>query len=125
MTKKSGFPRLFAIILILCVAITGLLWSSSPATPSAKASSPKEDIQNAWKMAEASGVYQFKTQVVQTTYPSPSLANIGRSSQKQYFSMDGQIDRPQGQMTLTLYTGAGKNSANALPVKIQGDQAYG
>jgi hypothetical protein len=124
-SKKNSILRLFTIILLLCVAVFGLLWSNSPATPSAKASSPKEDIHNAWKMAEASGVYQFNTQVVQTTYPSPSLVNVGRSSQKQYFSMDGQINRPQGQMTLTLYTGAGKNSANALPVKIQGDQAYG
>jgi Concanavalin A-like lectin/glucanases superfamily/Bacterial TSP3 repeat len=125
MSKKFQLPRLIMIILLLCLALGGLLWSNAPAAPSAKATSPKTDIQNAWKMAEASGVYQFKTQIVQTTFPSPSLANVGRTSQKQYFSLDGQIDRPQKQMTLTLYNGAGQNSANALPVRIKGDQAYG
>ena len=125
MLKKTQTPRFFMIVLLLSLAIVGLLWENSPAGLSAKASSLKADIVNAWNKAEASGVYTFKTQVKQTTYPNPSLTNVGRTSQTDNFSLDGQFDRSQEQMNLTFYQGAGRNANTAVPIQIKGNEAFG
>ena len=39
-----------------------------------------QKVQNAWQLAQDSGVYHFNTEIVQTTYPAPALMNVGRTS---------------------------------------------
>ena len=125
MSRKMRNPRLFMIVLLASVALFSLLGQNLSAVSSAEAASSRASIEKAWSMAEASGIYQFKTEVTQTTAPSPSLANVGRTSQTQYFSLDGQIDRSQEQINLTLYPSAGRNATDALPVRIKGTEAFG
>ncbi len=125
MSRKIRSLRYFMIVVLASVALFSLLGENASAIRSASATTAKADIEHAWSMAEASGTYQFKTEIAQTTYPSPSLGNVGRTSQTQHFSLDGQLDRSQDQMTLTFYPGAGRDATNAVPVRIKGTEAYG
>ena len=125
MRKNSQIFRLRLIILLVSLTLFGVLNSRLGERPFVQADSPQDVVERAWEMADASGVYNFNTQLEQTTYPSPSLANVGSSSQTDRFALDGQIDRVDEIMDLTLYPNSNRSENAGLRMRIDGDTAYG
>jgi hypothetical protein len=65
--------------------------------------SPSATIQQAWTLAQRLGAYRFVTQLEQTTYPAPSVANVGRSPQVETIYLEGAADGAADQLTLRLW----------------------
>ena len=142
--KNSTARPLFLVTMLALVTIVSI--SDWPPTPAANASpytgsersalaevaaaparSPHERIQRAWQQAQESGSYRFATQIVQTTYPAPSLANVGRSSRQETVHVEGHADLPAQTLQLALWAGGGSlsNPRDGVEVRVTGDQAYG
>jgi hypothetical protein len=51
-------------------------------------------VREAWEQARDAGAYTFATNLTQVTYPARSLANAGRSPQRDELHMAGTIDQP-------------------------------
>ena len=106
--------RLRLLGLSICIAVLLALWGTKPqatqpfSTPADLAPresifhSDADTIREAWTLAQQSGVYRFRTTVEQTTFPAPRLTNVGRSSQTDRFVMQGQVDRPQDRIEMTV-----------------------
>jgi hypothetical protein len=54
--------------------------------------SPQQVVQRAWQRAQQMGVYQFASEIVQTTYPAPTVANFGRNSHQETLHMVAVMD---------------------------------
>ncbi|MEE8389604.1 MAG: hypothetical protein V3S14_02260, partial [Anaerolineae bacterium] len=133
--------RLITLALLISIAVLLILWSTKPqgtqsaSQPSAPLPSsipsitlPRSDgdaIRDAWTLARQSGVYRFRSQVEQTTYPAPRLTNVGRSSRTDRFALEGQVDQPQDRMEMTLFQDASFNSNDGYSIRIENGQAYG
>lgn len=113
--------------LIALVVLIGLALTLLPTAPATEADADAlHVVQAAWQKAQQSGVYHFTSQVVQTTYPAPSVANTGRSSRSETIYLDGESNTPERQFQLTVRNdGSVLNTADALQVRIDGDRAYG
>ncbi|MCA9944991.1 MAG: hypothetical protein KC449_16010, partial [Anaerolineales bacterium] len=121
--RRTVKVRLF--VLLISLSLFGLFTMQVGERPFVQADSPRDVVERAWEMADDSGVYNFDTQLKQTTYPSPSLANVGATSQTDRFALDGQIDRVDEIMDLTLYPNSNRNEDAGLRMRIDGDTAYG
>ena len=121
-TKKF---RYHIVILLASLSIFGFLRLPLGEQPLVQADSPRAIVDHAWEMAEASGAYEFRSQFEQTTYPAPSLANVGASSVTDRFALDGDINRPDETMTLTLFPNGSRSPENGISLYVDGDKAYG
>ena len=122
--QKRSVLTLFSCLLLLLLIIASLtMWIPTTAAKS----TPDQAVQDAWKLARQVGVYHFSTDIVQTTYPAPTLANVGRSSRQEQLHLSGQIDLPQQTMHLSLYQGGGSllNDQDGLEVRFEANRAYG
>ncbi len=127
--NRSSQARLIVLLISLSVLLISLsifvkLNIGLGERPLLNTDSPQAIVERAWEMADDSGVYNFNTQLEQTTYPAPSLANVGSTSQTDHFALDGKIDRPDEIMDLTLYPNSNRNGTAGLRVRIDGDEAY-
>ncbi|MCP5096129.1 MAG: hypothetical protein GY943_11290, partial [Chloroflexi bacterium] len=126
MSNKSLKFQYRIIVLLFSFGLFAILQANLPEQALIQAApSPQDEILQAWELAEDSGAYEFKTQVEQTTYPAPSLANVGATSVTDRFSLDGDIDRPEETMTLTLFPNGNRTPNNGLALHIDGETAYG
>ena len=78
----SVYRSIFFFLLVLLLLGLGLLYGLTPHSQAeAPASlSPAQAIQRAWRQAEAIGVYDFSSDIIQTTHLAPAITNVGRSS---------------------------------------------
>lgn len=99
--------------------------AQAPSVP--LASSPERAVRAAWQRAQEAGAYRFTTRIVQTTHPAPSIANAGRSSRVETLFLDGDADLPAQTLLMRLWQDGGSitNPANAVEIRIEGEQAYG
>ena len=89
---------LIAVALTICLILALL-----PVTAANSAvATPEQIVQAAWQRAQQSGVYRFTTEIVQTTYPAPSVANTGRSSRSETIYLDGESNTPERKFQLTV-----------------------
>ncbi len=113
------------------VESTGLdaAWEQTRArVPSALAApSPEDEVQAAWQRAQEAGAYRFTTRIVQTTHPAPSIANAGRGSRVETLFLDGDADLPAQTLLMRMWQNGGSitNPADAVEIRIEGEQAYG
>jgi subtilisin-like proprotein convertase family protein len=124
--KKSALITRFAIVSIL-LGIFILSLIANPFTVLGKSLSPQESIQCAWQNAQKSGAYHYSTELIQTTYPAPTLANVGRTAQEDYLYIDGQTNLANSEMLMSLWktSGSPATGQNGVEIRIQGDEAYG
>jgi len=115
--------RTFIVIGALLILIAGGL----SAAHAADAPDPTQAVQDAWARAAQSGVYHFRTEIVQTTYPAPMLANVGRSSRTDNVYIEGQTDARTRQFLMTLWDGGGNalNGQDAIEIRMDGEKTYG
>ncbi len=113
--------------LIAVVVMIGLALAVLPTAPATEAEADAlHVVQAAWQKAQQSGVYRFSTQIVQTTYPAPTVGNAGRSSRSETIYLDGETNAPARKFQLSVHNdGSMLNTSNALEVRIDGDKTYG
>jgi len=119
----------FAVVSLIVLALAGQTELSQ-----AKAS-PEEAVKHAWQQARESGAYHYTTEIVQTTYPAPSLENAGRTAHEEQLIIEGEINLPQRQMHMTLWKDgrsvldpvrqAQGRPDSGLQVRVEGEKAYG
>ena len=59
-------------------------------------------VQAAWQRAQKAGAYHFATELVQTTHPAPTQANVGRGSREDLLRVEGEVDLPTRAMRMRL-----------------------
>ena len=89
--------------------------------PSAGAASM---VRQAWQMAKDVGVYHFATDLAQTTFPAPSVANIGRSAQVDSLHLDGDVQLAQDAMSLRMWQESGPAGASKAEMRVEKGRGY-
>ena len=116
-------PRFILVVLLLALLSIGAflaLTNRSQAQPL----TAKEEIINAWGLAQASGTYNYHSQVQQVTYPVPKLSNTSRSPQEDTLTMSGSINLPAESMEMTLWQNAGGSLADGLSIRVEDGQTW-
>ena len=113
--------RYLTIALLLSFALfatVGSLWAQE--NPTAESM-----IQTAWNRAVTSGVFDFRTQVEQVTYPAPSVSNAGRPLQESELGMEGQFNKFDETFAMTLWQDASFDPVKGIEVKVEDGKTYG
>ena len=84
---------LLAVVLAIAVLATGMRSSASEST---------NPLVAAWDAGRSTGSYHFRSDVVQTTTPSATVANAGRTSESQTLFMEGDADLDASAMELSM-----------------------
>src|SRR6476646_6478465 len=101
---RRNFTRaLPRVLLLLALALT-IGFALLPSAVSAIAPDP---VTAAWRAARARRTYHFNSDVVQSTTPSATVANIGRSSREQRLHLEGQNDLGANSTEMQLWTSGG------------------
>jgi uncharacterized repeat protein (TIGR01451 family) len=85
----------------------------------------KQAIDEAWHLAQASGIYHYRSLVAQTSFPAPSVTNAGREPTQSAFGVEGSVDLPAETLEMTLWRDASFDPARGVAMRIEGDTAYG
>ena len=112
-----------AVMAILGVFLLVLLPAASP-THSQTPPSPEDIIQGAWRKANASSTYRFRTDLQQTLYPALRLSNAGSTTVQDQFYVEGQIAPPSEDFSLRLWRG-GESPESAYEIRMADGQASG
>ncbi|NUM44642.1 MAG: hypothetical protein HUU38_08030, partial [Anaerolineales bacterium] len=90
------------------------------------ASEARAEINNTWEQARETGGYEFSADIVQTTIPLATVANIGRTSKQQAFHVEGSTDFSDQTMQLALWSEGGNltDTNSATQVKVEGNKAF-
>jgi hypothetical protein len=116
-------------LLWVFALVAGYFFSDINAPLSANIfSSPEERaVKAAWSRAEYSGVFDYTSDIVQTSKPRPSMANVGKSSREDTLHIEGRTNRFDQTMQIKLWTQGGSvaNSADAIEIEVHGDQVRG
>jgi len=75
--------------------------------PRAVATVAPDPVAAAWQAVRARGAYHFASDVVQSSAPSATVANIGRSSREQRLHLEGQNDLRANSTEMQLWTTGG------------------
>ena len=125
--------------VILLVTLTLSLWivlTVRPSQANAPARwpttpNPMMKVQAAWQRATELGVYDFATEMVQTTHPAPLVSNAGRASDQSQVYMEGQANVPAQELSLTLWQegGSALDAYDGVPsdgveIRFAGDQVW-
>lgn len=121
--RKKRKNRGISLIVMLGLALVLLAYpAATTATTTAL-----DPLNAAWRRAQESGVYHFSTTVVETTYPAPTVANVGRSSRQQRLYLEGETNLPERALRMMLWQNGGSvmKTRDGVEVRIEGNQAYG
>ncbi|MBN1887137.1 MAG: thrombospondin type 3 repeat-containing protein, partial [Thermoflexales bacterium] len=123
--KRSHYS--FSRILIAASFLFILAAAGLSAVKAADEPDPMQKIQNAWQHAGQAGAYNFRTEIVQTTYPAPTLANVGRGSRAESVYIEGQTDARQRQFLMTVWSegGTALNGQDGVEIRVDSDKTYG
>jgi hypothetical protein len=117
------FDKQQSLKIYLTLAVVGLLtlylW---PSLVVAMPLTAKQQMQRTWRLAMDIGSFTYRTDVVQTSYPTPKLENAGRSPRVQEMWLEGTVDRPNDAITMKLWLGTGRET---IELKVENGQAYG
>lgn len=91
--------------------------TSSTASTPPYSENPADEVERAWELANASGVYSFRTETEQTVDPAFTLANAGRESEITRLFVDGSVDRPADSLSMDLWQNS--RAGQALSVRVE------
>ena len=124
MSKRNRrFPWMLLVAVIVLIA--GLMLA--PVANSLSAPSPEHNIQAVWRNASLADSFAFNTDVTQTTYPALSISNVGQSSRTEAMHIEGNLDRPNQTMLMSLWNGGGNvlSTQDALELRVKGTKTEG
>jgi hypothetical protein len=101
---------LLVVVLAIAALGTGMRSSANEST---------NPLAAAWDAGRSTGSYHFRSDVVQTTTPSATVANAGRTSESQMLFMEGDSDVTATAMELTMWSGAVEPDAgNSMGMRV-------
>ncbi|HSH02610.1 MAG TPA: hypothetical protein VLL52_08850, partial [Anaerolineae bacterium] len=113
-------------LLVIVGLIITLFWSppSATTTPSP---APATNLHQAWQQAQKSGAFQYNTQLLQTTHPLPTLANVGLGPHQERIYIEGAINTHTEQFELDIWSRGGSTflDQGAISMKLIDGQAWG
>jgi hypothetical protein len=134
-------PGTHALLLTICVPLlfVALLlgwFQSTPAIAAANTSksapplqepvgpqTPDETVRRAWELAQISGVYDFRTDVSQTTDPAQSLQNAGKDARLEQFFVEGTANRLEESLFMQMWRSGQENQA--ISVQFHDGKSFG
>ena len=114
-------------LLISAFAIlAGLLVVASFWAPDQAASAAADPLAAAWARARAAGSYRFTSDVAQTTTPSASVLNAGRTSRTDQLYLEGHADAGAEALEFRLWSDSGSllQAASSLAVRVAEGKTY-
>jgi len=91
-------------------------------TELAAAPAARQEVAAAWQRAIDLGGYRYATDVIQTTVPLATVANMGRSSKQQAIYVEGSTDLRQQSMQMTIWLDGGNVLDNASGIELKTEQ---
>ena len=138
--SKRLAASIVCIVLALFLALAALALASSPARgevsqpdeaastiaapPPPSIADAQTAVRRAWQRAREVGVYHFDSELVQTTYPVPAVANIGRSPQVDSLYLDGDVDLPEETMQMRMWQDGDAPAARGAEMRVEKDRGY-
>ncbi|MBV7333695.1 hypothetical protein KFU94_36770 [Chloroflexi bacterium TSY] len=118
-TKRSTI--FYLAFMVLGVLTLAGAYTMRTTIASALPQTPEQALRAVWQTAGEIGRYDYSSNVLQTTNPTPRLENVGRRPRTEQMSISGTIDRWQEAMHLQM------DLPNQAPmeVKVEEDMAYG
>jgi uncharacterized repeat protein (TIGR01451 family) len=123
--------------LLIAAGLTLLAWVSgwrigiwaNPAHAAAllpEDQSPQMALRTAWQRLQSAETYQFAADIEQTRFPVATVGNVGQQSEQETMHIEGAVQRPAQQMTLTLWSQGGNvlDPDNGIAIKVEGERAY-
>lgn len=97
----------FGLMIAGCIAaaIIAIVILIVPHTENAQ---HQHSLKDAWSRLSQLGNYSFSTTIEQITYPAPKTSNVGQSSTRDVYLVDGQTDLRAETLQIKLY----KNTSN-------------
>ncbi len=79
----------------------------------------------AWVQARQSVAYHFSADIQQTIIPEATVLNVARTSQQTALHLDGNVNLPDQQLHVTLWSQGGSvlNADSGIEVQVDGDHA--
>ncbi len=114
--RFSNYTNVFFILLGLALLIF------IPTARSIAAPTAQQELHELWQEAGKIGIYQYRTDVIQTIHPTTQLANVGRSSTTQRLTVAGAMDIPNDNMKMMISRDGG---TNAVDLKVEDGVTYG
>ena len=92
----------------------------------ARAAHPDDPVAAAWEKARAAGAYHFAGDVTQTTIPSPTIANVGRTSRVQMLHLRGRTDLRRQTVEMQLWANGGSvlSDEGSLGLKVENGKSF-
>lgn len=111
-----------ALLLVLLLSAPTGIFSAPPLDPTAV-----DEVNDAWQQALEIGVYDYSSDIVQTTWPTPRLENVGLSSTQRRFYLEGNTDLHEDFLQMALWSDGGnvRGRDNALEIKIEDGKSLG
>ncbi|MBP8294220.1 MAG: hypothetical protein KAX65_15695, partial [Caldilineaceae bacterium] len=122
----ASSPPIQRFLTYLAAILAGGLLLSLIAWPRLVAAQGPDPVAAAWAAARAAGSYHFDSDVTQITIPSPTVTNIGRSSQTQTLHLSGQTDLRAQALEMQLWSKGGSllQAESSLAVKVEQGASY-
>jgi len=110
-----------AAILLVSILITASFWASGQAS-----SLNTDPLSAAWAQARTAGAYRFTSDVTQTTTPSASVLNAGRTSRTDQLYLDGHADAATEALEFRLWSDSGSllQAESSLAVRVADGKTY-
>ncbi|MCA9998559.1 MAG: hypothetical protein KDE56_22505 [Anaerolineales bacterium] len=121
MKKQNRHHLLSTSWLLALLAFAMLLPQAAQGAPS---DTPERQIEAAWERAQASNAYQYRSQLEQTVYPLPKIANAGRQPHQQFIGMEGEVNLAQKSLNLTLWQDASFDPNRAVAIRVENGVSY-
>ncbi|PKO13959.1 MAG: hypothetical protein CVU39_16395 [Chloroflexi bacterium HGW-Chloroflexi-10] len=85
------------------------------------------ELQSAWRKMQQTGEYRFSTKVEQIIHPAPSLTNVGVSSEREIYYLEGASNLSANSIEMRFYQGDGNllNTEDALEIRVEDHHAFG
>ncbi len=120
---------LTTVIIILTIGFALVMMCAPAWRVSRAAAQPDAQVavREAWQRAEKVGAYRFSTDIEQTTYPAPMVANVGRSSHTETYHLDGAVNRRAESLSLTIWQNSGNllTGQDGFEIRVRDGKAYG
>ncbi|MFP4395024.1 MAG: hypothetical protein ACLFTI_07145, partial [Anaerolineales bacterium] len=129
MQRKHVIPLAILTLSLLIALTVHPSQANAPAPDVPDLPDPYEKVQSAWRRAAELGVYDFATEIVQTTHPAPLVSNTGRASEQMHIYMEGQANVRARELMLMLWQdgapSTGAPTKDGVEIRFAGDQASG